>query len=454
MVPSIQNFRPSKSRKQPGSGNRKKISLRLEQLEDRNLLNATTFLSRNSLFTEPTNIDILNSPSQETLNQDSVIDVSYEQPTTNPPGIVDPSDLNTGQDSVVGDSVTIPDNEPTNNDPVDETVDDPVEEPVDEPTDAPIVRRRFRRGDVPTVGPEVPTEDPVTPGDDGNDNPGDGGNDNPDDNQGLTLETNSSMTVSVRGRATITNAHLKTTYPGKSAREIWYKVVDLPKHGTLRRNFVPVFIGSSFSQAEIDSGRITYSHDGSAIPVDGFSFDVHVEGGESLFRTFIINPGGGLPQIAMQPTMRTFSYQLAESGALLGMNTVRSDSRFAGVDGSGFSTVIIDSGIDVDHPHFGPDADGNGIADRIVFQFDYGDNDGDATDTVNHGSNVSSIALSEDPVLTGMAPGSNIIALKVGPDGGGPSSGAIGPFWPPFHPDRTRSPASARCHYRPAPSAS
>jgi hypothetical protein len=100
-------------------------------------------------------------------------------------------------------------------------------------------------------------------------------------------------------------------------------------------------------------------------------------------------------------------------------NAFRTDPRFAGIDGSGFSVVVIDTGIDVDHPFFGPDNDGDGVADRIVYQYDFADDDPDASDTNGHGSNVTSIVASEDSTYTGMAPGANIIHLKVFADGSG-----------------------------------
>ncbi len=104
--------------------------------------------------------------------------------------------------------------------------------------------------------------------------------------------------------------------------------------------------------------------------------------------------------------------------SLIRLDLFRSDIRFAGIDGSGVSVVVIDSGIDLNHSFFGPDADGNGIADRIVYSYDFsGGNDGNASDTDGHGSHVASSVGSQHGTYTGMAPGVNIIALKVFPDG-------------------------------------
>jgi hypothetical protein len=107
-----------------------------------------------------------------------------------------------------------------------------------------------------------------------------------------------------------------------------------------------------------------------------------------------------------------------ESSSLIRMDTFRADQRFFGIDGAGFATVILDTGIDLDHPFFGPDLDSDGVADRIVYQWDYAYNDSDASDISGHGSNVSSIVASSDSTYTGMAPGADIIHLKVLNDSG------------------------------------
>jgi len=119
-----------------------------------------------------------------------------------------------------------------------------------------------------------------------------------------------------------------------------------------------------------------------------------------------------------QPISGPAQMMTPDSGPLINIDDFRNDSRFAGIDGSGYSVVIIDSGIDLDHPYFGPDVDEDGIADRIVFQYDFAEDDFDASDYKGHGSNVSSIIGSQNSTNTGMAPGVNIIALKVFKDDG------------------------------------
>ena len=33
--------------------------------------------------------------------------------------------------------------------------------------------------------------------------------------------------------------------------------------------------------------------------------------------------------------------------------------------------MILDTGMDLNHPFFGPDADSNGVADRIAYHYDF-----------------------------------------------------------------------------------
>ena len=106
------------------------------------------------------------------------------------------------------------------------------------------------------------------------------------------------------------------------------------------------------------------------------------------------------------------------SDVLTRLDDVRQQGRFEEITGAGMTVVIIDTGIDVDHPFFGPDADHNGVADRIVYQWDFADNDADASDRAGHGSHIASVIGSEDLTYPGVAPEVDLIALKVFHDSG------------------------------------
>lgn len=97
----------------------------------------------------------------------------------------------------------------------------------------------------------------------------------------------------------------------------------------------------------------------------------------------------------------------------IGLTQAHQDYRFASIDGRGVTTVVIDTGIDLDHPFFGPDRDGNGIADRILYQYDFADGDADVTPVAAHGSHIASIIGSQDSVYCGVAPSTDLVILKV-----------------------------------------
>ena len=109
--------------------------------------------------------------------------------------------------------------------------------------------------------------------------------------------------------------------------------------------------------------------------------------------------------------------QTSQSSNLIRLDEVRSDARFSGIDGSNFSVVVIDTGADLDHSAFGPDNDFDGVADRIVYQYDFsGSNDADASDTNGHGTHVAGTVASQNSSYLGMAPDADLIILKVFPD--------------------------------------
>ena len=100
------------------------------------------------------------------------------------------------------------------------------------------------------------------------------------------------------------------------------------------------------------------------------------------------------------------------------------------IDGTGTTIAVLDTGIDLDHPFFGSDANGDGISDKIVASQDFhGDGNG-ASDPDGHGTHVSGIAMSSDASLPGVAPGANVAAIQVlGANGGFTSSVEAGLQW-------------------------
>ncbi len=108
----------------------------------------------------------------------------------------------------------------------------------------------------------------------------------------------------------------------------------------------------------------------------------------------------------------------------INLDKFRSSSLFSGIDGKNATIVVIDSGINLTHPVFGPSNDGTPAADRFVYWQDFSGESNfsedplirfDTRDVIDHGTTVSSIAATT-------APGANLIHLKVFPTGGPPEN--------------------------------
>ncbi|WP_161488073.1 S8 family serine peptidase [Sedimentisphaera cyanobacteriorum] len=135
--------------------------------------------------------------------------------------------------------------------------------------------------------------------------------------------------------------------------------------------------------------------------------------------------GSNAPLFKMGQTDSEIRPNMIEANDLIGISDFRNDYTFAGYSGQGYAAAVIDTGVDVDHSFFGPDLDNDGVADKIVYQYDFAENDSSAADYDGHGTHVASIIASEDDTYPGIAPDADIIALKVFDDEGNATFGYV-----------------------------
>ncbi len=82
-----------------------------------------------------------------------------------------------------------------------------------------------------------------------------------------------------------------------------------------------------------------------------------------------------------------------------------------GVSGSGMSVAVIDTGVDYNNPALGG---GFGPGSKVIAGYDFANNSADPLATTSqHGTAVAGLIGGSDPNHLGVAPGVNIVALKV-----------------------------------------
>ena len=101
---------------------------------------------------------------------------------------------------------------------------------------------------------------------------------------------------------------------------------------------------------------------------------------------------------------------------LIGLTQLRNDPQFEGIDGSGFSVAVIDSGINYNHELLAP---------NYITGYDFYDGDSDPIDDgIGHGTHVAGTVGANDETI-GVAPDVGIIALDVFPTEGSTNSEPI-----------------------------
>ncbi|MFN7844908.1 MAG: beta strand repeat-containing protein [Pirellula sp.] len=104
-------------------------------------------------------------------------------------------------------------------------------------------------------------------------------------NNGIVIDENDTNSV-------ISGSMLQTTDLDQSAAELTYTVTSSPSTGIIRRSGTVLGINDVFTQSDINSGLITYDHDGSERFVDFFEFTVDDGFGNASVGVFnvTINP--------------------------------------------------------------------------------------------------------------------------------------------------------------------
>jgi Subtilase family len=125
-------------------------------------------------------------------------------------------------------------------------------------------------------------------------------------------------------------------------------------------------------------------------------------------------PGKGcLPRLETLETRQLLTGNQAIDG-LIGASATRAAYN---VDGSGLSAAMIDTGVDYTIPALGG---GFGPGFKVVDGYDFSKNVANPYPVNSHGTSTAAIVAANDPTYPGVAPGANIVALRVfGDDGSG-----------------------------------
>ncbi len=93
-------------------------------------------------------------------------------------------------------------------------------------------------------------------------------------NEAPVLVNNNTEVLDNGQTITLTNLNLLTSDQDNTAGELTYTVTSLTTNGTLELNGNLLGIGSTFTQADLDAGLITYTHDGTSTTIDSFNFTI------------------------------------------------------------------------------------------------------------------------------------------------------------------------------------
>ena len=134
-------------------------------------------------------------------------------------------------------------------------------------------------------------------------------------NEAPISSTNTGASVDEGNSIVVTQAMLEITDPEEGPTNLTFTVTGMPANGTLMNGGVLVGAGGTFTQDDINSGRIVYTHDGSETSNDGFDFEVADGQGNSLLsQRFAIT----VDDVNDAPVATIDSFSVNEDGFLAG----------------------------------------------------------------------------------------------------------------------------------------
>ncbi|NCS52426.1 MAG: hypothetical protein GPJ23_08650, partial [Microcystis aeruginosa G13-05] len=119
-------------------------------------------------------------------------------------------------------------------------------------------------------------------------------------NQPPQISVNTGLTLNEGANSAISNSLLAVADPDNTADQLTFTISTIPTNGNLQRNGVTLAVNNTFTQADINSGLLSYIHNGGETTSDSFSFTVaDGAGGNINVTSFVItvNPVDDAPTV-------------------------------------------------------------------------------------------------------------------------------------------------------------
>ena len=139
--------------------------------------------------------------------------------------------------------------------------------------------------------------------------------------------TTAALSLNEGAGATLSGTQIQAADNDNGPDELTYTVLALPAHGSLKKGDTGLAVGDTFTQADVLSGQIAYTHDGGETTADGFTFSLSDGDGGAV--------DNGMFQIAVQPvndapSLQTPVRQTANEGNNLVITGIRISDPDAG----------------------------------------------------------------------------------------------------------------------------